>query len=83
MEALSGRCRRTVYNIIETYLTYGQASNPNARCAGRRRILERQDIEFLSTVVDENHTIFLDELQEQLSLERHIDVSLATLSTLR
>lgn len=80
MVALSGRCRRTVYNIIDTFLTYGQASNPNARPAGRKRILERQDTEFLMALLDENHTIFLDELQEQFAAERDIDISLSTLS---
>lgn len=78
--ALSGRSRSTVYSIIQTFERYGQVNNPNKRSAGRRRLLERADVEHLSSIIKSTPSIYLDEIQEKLLHDRNIEVSLATLS---
>ncbi|KAI0088730.1 hypothetical protein BDY19DRAFT_871676, partial [Irpex rosettiformis] len=38
------------------------------------------DLNFIRSVVDSNPAIYLDELQEQLSVACHVNVSIGTLS---
>ncbi|KAF5310770.1 hypothetical protein D9619_007648 [Psilocybe cf. subviscida] len=77
---LAGCSVRTVYNILAIHRDYDTVSNPFARQAGRKRVLDTGDLDYLASLIEAKPKIFLDELQEQLSEVRDIDVSIATIS---
>jgi cob(I)alamin adenosyltransferase len=53
--------------------------NPFARHTGRPRLLNSTDIQFIEALVEQCHTIYIDEIQERLLLQRDIWVSFTTL----
>ncbi|TEB22090.1 hypothetical protein FA13DRAFT_1571958, partial [Coprinellus micaceus] len=68
------RCsERTVYSVLACHREYGQFSNPFAHTRGRRRALEMADITYLLSALQANPSLYLDELQEQLSEVRGVD----------
>lgn len=72
----------TVYRILRQY-NHTNTVLPSAS-PGRPRILSTEDIEFISSLLDDTPVLFLDEIQDQLEEVRGVHVSLATLSrTLR
>lgn len=78
--ALANCSEATVWEVLRLHREYGQVTSPNAQRRGRARILETADVQFLSSLLLANPTLYLDELQEQLSKTRNVDVSIATLS---
>ena len=44
---LSKRSERLVYQVLQNYQMYQQPSNPLARTRGRKRTLEREDLNYL------------------------------------
>jgi transposase len=67
------------YKSLQLFRTYGTAHNPHAHKNGRRRTLLLTDIKFVAALVDQQHCIYLDEIQQALSDHRGCEVSLATL----
>lgn len=73
-----------VYKTLEYHRVHGVTFNILANSAGRHRALSAQDLKFLRAMIHKRPTIYLDELQHELVEQRHVNVSLPTLSrTLR
>jgi transposase len=69
-----------VYSSLMCFRTYGIAHNPHAHHkTGRRRLLSSTDINFISSLIGRRHTIYLDEIQNELYQYRQIHVSIPTL----
>jgi len=79
---LLGIKKTLAYNVLNRYHRYGTISNPNTySCLVRgARSLCPADFSFISAVVKHRPSIYLDELKEQLSLQRNVHISLATIS---
>jgi transposase len=69
-----------VYKTLEYQESSRHIYNILSRSTGRRRTLTHEDIEFLQGVIAHQNTIYLDELQARLQLQRGIDISASTLS---
>jgi transposase len=61
---------RTVYNILRLYCYFGQVNNPFASQMGRPRALGQGDLTYITSVLDANPSLYLDELQEKLLMSR-------------
>ena len=77
---LSNCCEKTVHNVLRTYRDYNGFTRPFTQPHGRRRLLDRHDLNYLEAVLHAEPGLFLDELQEKLRTMRDIEVSIATLS---
>ena len=86
MREISGLARCSlgvVHKVIQNYREFGEVNNPFARaaqCEGRPRYLTNKDISFIGAVIRANPSIYLDELQQKLSVVCNINISLASLS---
>jgi len=69
-----------IYNTICNFRDFGQVTNPFARKTGRPPSLSNEDLLFLTTLLDANPSLYLDELQQKLHDIRDINTSLATIS---
>lgn len=77
---LAGCSERTVYTVLRNHRDYQQTGNPFARTRGRARILDQGDITYVTSLLQANPTLYLDEIQERLAEARGVEASLATLS---
>ena len=77
---LSGRSKRTVNYVLETYRNYGQVVNPFIRPQGLPRVLDWDDLNFIDSVLAPEPSLYLDEIQEKLHIFRDIEVSISTIS---
>ena len=64
-----------VYQTLQYYAVHGVCYNPNARKRGQHRKLTSIDINFIKSLISEHHTIYLDEIQEQLLTWRGVFVA--------
>ncbi|KAG2351467.1 hypothetical protein BDR07DRAFT_1270091 [Suillus spraguei] len=64
---LAGCSQRSIYKILTLHQDFGHARNPFARRRGKPRILNQQDLSFITSILDANPSLFLDEIQEQLA----------------
>ena len=69
-----------VHNVVSCHERFGQVNDPRPRSYGRHRILDDNDISFISEVIRAQPTIYLDEIQHKLAAVRRIQVSTATIS---
>ncbi|KAF6743974.1 hypothetical protein DFP72DRAFT_769852, partial [Ephemerocybe angulata] len=76
---LAGCTKRTVYNILAWHRDYGVYSNPFARRNGRKHALEMADVTYLTSLLQANPALYLDELQSKLEEARGFEVSIATI----
>jgi transposase len=78
--------RKTLaYETLRHHRAYGVAFDPNARRRGvQRRALTSTDLAFIRMLLNQQHTVYLDEIQDQLLSRRSVKVSIPTLTrTLR
>jgi len=68
-----------VYKVINNYREFGQVVNPFTRRAGQPPILSNEDIIFLTTILEANPSLYLDELQQKLYDVRGVDASIPTI----
>ena len=81
---LAGCSECTVYDVLRVWRDYGILHNPTVRQQSRRRILDAGNLDFISSLVSTDPTLYLDKIQQHLSNTRNAEVSIATLSrTLR
>ena len=71
---------RTVSQVLRLHRDFGQVRNPYARDRGRPRTLDTADMNYVSSILAANPTLYLDEIQRQLSATRGIDVAISTIS---
>ena len=77
---LSNRCDKTVRNVLKTHRDYNEFMHPFTQPRGRKRLLDRDDLNYLDAILRAEPGLFLDELQEKLRIVRNIEVSISTLS---
>jgi len=78
---LAGCCVRTVYNVLSYHRDFGTLRNPSTRGPhGGERSLNTGDMNYISSLIDAQPKIYLDEIQEELLNRRNVLVSIATLS---
>jgi hypothetical protein len=77
---LSGRSEKSIFNILSTYRRYNQPVNPFNRPCGRKRILERDDLNFITALLQAQPGLYLDEIQTKLLNMHDLNVSLAIIS---
>jgi transposase len=79
--ALLAHCStRTVCNVLTYWRNYHTVDNPCVQPKGRPRALNHGDLSYISGLIQARPKIFLDEIQEELAVNREVVVSLATLS---
>jgi transposase len=76
-----------IYDCLKNHRLYGVpynvAGSQNMRI-GRRRVLSATDVQYVIALLEERHTIYLDEIRDELLFNRGTDVSIHTiLRTLR
>lgn len=81
---LLGIKKSLVYKTLQFHTEHSVTYNPHARRRGRRRQLSSTDLSFIQAILSQDHTIYIDEIQEQLLARRNVHVSIPTLTrTLR
>ncbi|KIJ58294.1 hypothetical protein HYDPIDRAFT_61463, partial [Hydnomerulius pinastri MD-312] len=70
---LAGCSERTVREVLQLHRDFGTVQNPLARPRGGPGILNSGDITYLSSLLDANPSLYLDELQERLLEARQVD----------
>ena len=68
------------YKTLQFHHTHGTTHNPYARRCGCRRQLDSTDVSFIRALLSQDHTVYLDEIQEQLHTRRNVRVSIPTLT---
>ena len=68
------------YQTLHYYRQHGVTHDVNARKPGCHRTLTSTDLSFICKLLNQQHTIYLDGIQEQLLLHHGIKVSLTTLT---
>jgi transposase len=76
---LLGVGKSLVYKTLQYHQIYGLTYNPHAQLAARRRILTSLDVGFIRLLLLHHHTLYLDELQLELQVQRNVFVSLTTI----
>jgi len=72
------------YKTLRYYCLYGTTSNPHAQSTFGRRKLTQVDLAFIWDMIAQRHSVYLDEIQEELLAHRGVLVSIPTLGrTLR
>jgi len=59
---LSNRCDKTVRNVQKIYRDYDAFTRPFTQPWGRKRLLDRDDLNYLEAVLRAEPGLFLDEL---------------------
>ncbi|KAJ7049323.1 hypothetical protein C8F01DRAFT_953354, partial [Mycena amicta] len=77
---LLGVKKSTVYTSLSNYVQYGVAQNPEARKAGRHRVLTFSDVNYMKRHLSHRGSTYLDEMQKALDNVRDTDVSISTIS---
>ena len=78
--ALSGCSEWTVREVLWLHREYGVVRNSYAQPHGHHCSLATADLNYLSSILDANPCLYLDELQSRLATDRDVDVSISTLS---
>lgn len=71
-----------VSKVLRNYEDFGQVVNPFRKRTGRPSMIEDGDIKYISSLLDANPVLYLDELQQRLHSARNIYLAIATLSRL-
>jgi hypothetical protein len=66
--------------VLKIYQEYNQFTGPFTQLRGRKRLLDRDDLNYLEAILCAEPGLFLDELQDKLRTVRDIEVSIVTLS---
>jgi transposase len=71
--------KTVVYQALSYARAYGVPYNPHAHKPGRKCALSQGDLKFIVTLLNHRHSLYLDEIQEQLRTECGTSVSITTL----
>ena len=64
-----------MYEILRLHRDYGQVSNPFACPRARPCILNSEDINYISSILEANPGLYIDEIQQQLLDVRDVEIS--------
>ena len=80
---LLGLSKSMVYRSLAYAHTYGVPYNPHTRLhcnlPGRKHLLSQGDLKFIIALLKHRRSIYLDEIQDHLSQERGVSISIPTL----
>ena len=77
---LSSRCEKTVHNILKSFRENDNLfGHPVIERRGHKRLLNRDDLNYLESILRAEPGLFLDEVQEKLHIVRDIEVSITTI----
>jgi len=76
---LLGIKKTLVYQTLSYSRAYGTPYNSHPCKTGRHRKLSQGDVKFITALLNQRHTIYLDEIQERLYDERGAFISTTTL----
>ena len=69
----------TVYHILQTWCMYGYVTNLYKEPTGRHCFLDQPAIDYISSLIQANPTLYLDEIQHELEQNFDIYISLSTI----
>ncbi|KAF9071913.1 hypothetical protein BDP27DRAFT_1198563, partial [Rhodocollybia butyracea] len=69
----------TVYETLQTWRQYGDVENLYRQRPGRRRCLDQHAVNYISSLIQANPTLYLDEIQHELEAALDTEVSLSTI----
>lgn len=71
-----------VYCTLQYHQMHGLVYNPDtqAGCRTRRRHLTTVDLSFIRALLTQRHTVYLDEIRDELCIHRGVTVSISTLA---
>ena len=81
MEVISERLHVSVgliLKVVHLHQLYRQVTDPFSHCTGCPSVLKNDDLQFISTILDANPGLYLDEVQDKLVNVHDIHVSIAT-----
>jgi transposase len=64
-----------VSKVVRLHRLYRQVTNPFSHRTGRPPFLENDDLQFISTILNANPGLYLDEIQDKLAAVRDVQVS--------
>ncbi|EIW51622.1 uncharacterized protein TRAVEDRAFT_80769, partial [Trametes versicolor FP-101664 SS1] len=71
---LAGCKERAIYKVLALHRTTGSIATPESLIPrGRPRVLSRTDIDYIYSLLADNPTIYLDEIQAKLAADRDVD----------
>jgi transposase len=77
---LSSRCEKTVHNILKSFRENDNLfGHPVIERRGHKRLLDRDDLNYLESILRAEPGLFLDEVQQNLRIVRDIEVSITTI----
>lgn len=77
---LSSRCEKTVHNILKSFRENDNLfGHPVVERRGHKRLLNRDDLNYLESILRAEPGLFLDEVQEKLRIVRDIEVLITTI----
>ncbi|KAF9219457.1 hypothetical protein BS17DRAFT_646784, partial [Gyrodon lividus] len=81
VDDILGIKKSLVYRTLSLYSKYGTITNPSkySQMTGCHRLLTSADIAFISTIIQNCNTIYLDELQCELQAKHHKFTTLSNL----
>jgi transposase len=77
--ALAGCSEWTIHEVLRLHHEYGVVQNPHAQPHGCCRSLATADLNYLSSILDANPCLYLDELQSWLATDWDVNVSISTI----
>jgi transposase len=78
MEVIAERLRVSVglvSKVVRLHRLYGQVTNPFSHRTGQPPFLENDDLQFISTILNANPGLYLDEIQDKLAAVCDVQVS--------
>jgi transposase len=68
-----------VYTTLKLHSEYGLPYCPDCARRGRHHILSHTDVRFINSLLEHDHTLYLDEIRDWLTMECNIYVSISTI----
>ena len=71
-----------ISKVMSNYSAHGQVTNPFSKQTGRPTKIQDGDVEYISSLIEANPVLYLDEIQHQLLSTHGIEMSISSLSCL-
>ena len=75
-----GICKSLIYKTLQYQSTFGVSYNPHAQTQSHHHKLDQFNLTFIHDMIAQHHTLYLDEVQEELMTRRGTYVSIPTLA---
>jgi transposase len=71
-----------ISKVMSNYSVHGRVTNPFSKRTGRPTKIQDGDVEYISSLIEANPVLYLDEIQHRLLSTRGVGMSIASLSRL-